>query len=100
MRSGAQGIDLDEAMAWIFQELQRIGRPIPVEVVIEVVSLYVDFQLEVGNAVLVAGPSGEVGVVSPHDEGDVVSANLVCLGCLLASRITPPEGYGSGRIGD
>jgi len=49
MRSGPERIDIDEAVEWVAEESERRGKPIPIDIVIRALCLYLEFQLLVSN---------------------------------------------------
>lgn len=95
MRSGRGCTDMDEAIEWVVEESKRRGKPIPINVVIEVLCLYVEFQLLVGNVAVVAESSDDPLFVAVPHEGDRLSENFICPQCRLGSRTKPPDGDGS-----
>ena len=91
MRSGRECIDMDEAIEWVLEKSKRLGKPIPIDVVVQVLCLYVEFQLSVGNvAVVVESPDDPI-IIAVAGEGDALSKDFNSLRWMLGSRTSPSD---------
>lgn len=91
MRSGPGFVDAEEQIRWIAEEAERLGKPIPIDVVTTVLQLEIDFELLIGSAIRLDRSSEDASSLCIGDSLDSIWKNPLCRLCILESAMTPPQ---------
>jgi len=91
MRSGPGFVDAEERIRWIAEEAERLGKPIPIDVVRAVLQLAIEFELLIGNAIVLDRSSEDASTPRIGDILDAILKNPLCRLCVLESAMTPPQ---------